>query len=149
MLTSIHEHTNQIYKRPFYSVTVIQSRSMDRFYLENLRNIAILEFLLKNKQRNQKQTWDKESKVFIGGLKFNVGRSELIVSKLVIMCTHIHSLFQDIFSRYGHVVNCWVARRPGGFGFVQMQSRREAKRSVRELHGSYVHGYKDSKMNHL
>ena len=40
------------------------------------------------------------------------------------------------------MVNCWVARKPGGFGFVEMQSRNEAKRAVRKLHGSFVHGFK-------
>ena len=55
---------------------------------------------------------------------------------------HKQQFVQDIFSQYGHVVNCWVARKPGGFGFVEMQSRKEAKRAVRKLHGSFVHGFK-------
>ena len=56
---------------------------MDRYYLESLRNLAILEMILRNKQGIKKQPWDKECKVFIGGLKYNVCRTDVTVSILL------------------------------------------------------------------
>ena len=47
---------------------------MDGYYLESLRNLALLDMILRNKQQIKKQPWDKECKVFIGGLKYNVCR---------------------------------------------------------------------------
>ena len=49
-----------------------------------------------------------------------------------------------MFSIYEQVKNCWVARKPGGLGFVEMEQRKEAKRAVSGLNGNLVHGFKVS-----
>ena len=56
---------------------------MDRLYLESLRNLAILEMILRERQKVKNKPWDSECKVFIGGLKHSVSRLDLIVSKSV------------------------------------------------------------------
>merc|ERR1712212_306476 len=104
-----------------------QVSKMDMLLSESL---ALLEMIMTYKvdkvRTTKRKTWDSRCKVFIGGLRHTVMRRNII----------------DIFSPHGHVINCWVARRPGGFGFVQMGSRREARQAVRKLDGSYIHGFK-------
>ena len=58
---------------------------MDSLYLESLRNLAILEMILKTKQKVKNHPWDSECKVFIGGLKFNVTRVNLVVSTFTLL----------------------------------------------------------------
>ena len=37
---------------------------------------------------------------------------------------------EDAFGKYGPVKNVWVARRPPGFGFVEMEARQDAEDGV-------------------
>ena len=37
---------------------------------------------------------------------------------------------EDAFGKYGPVKNVWVARRPPGFGFVEMEVREDAEEAV-------------------
>ena len=41
----------------------------------------------------------------------------------------------DTFSRHGRLLDCWVARKPGGFAFVTFESLRDAEDAVRDLDG--------------
>ena len=52
--------------------------------------------------------WDIDCKVYIGGLSEDTNKYDL----------------EDAFSRYGRVKAVWVARRPPGFGFVEMDDPR-------------------------
>ena len=40
------------------------------------------------------------------------------------------------------VLKIWVAQRPPGFGFVLMESARDAQDAVRCLHGTRMFGYR-------
>jgi len=75
-------------------------------------------------RREGRSTWDPACKVFIGGLKSSMGRLQL----------------KEVFSKFGSVRNCWVAKKPGGFGFVEMGSVRGAERAVKSLDGTLIWG---------
>ena len=47
---------------------------------------------------------------------------------------------EDSFAKYGPVRNVWVARRPPGFAFVEMEDPRDAEDAVRGLDGTRVCG---------
>lgn len=68
--------------------------------------------------------WNPECKVYVGGLKEEANRYDL----------------EDAFSKIGKVVNVWVARRPPGFGFVEMEDPRDAQDCVKELDGTKICG---------
>ena len=53
---------------------------------------------------------------------------------------NIQPLFQDAFSKYGRVKNVWVARKPPGFAFVEMEDPRDADDAVRGLDGTRICG---------
>ena len=57
---------------------------------------------------------------------------------------HVFSFFrydlEDAFSKYGPVRNVWVARRPPGFAFVEMEDPRDADDAVRGLDGTRICG---------
>ena len=40
---------------------------------------------------------------------------------------------EDAFGKYGPVKNVWVARRPPGFGFVEMEARQDAEEAVGKI----------------
>ena len=40
---------------------------------------------------------------------------------------------EDAFGKYGPVKNVWVARRPPGFGFVEMEVREDAEEAVGKI----------------
>ena len=46
------------------------------------------------------------------------------------IASHRYDL-EDAFGKYGPVKNVWVARRPPGFGFVEMEDRQDAEEAVR------------------
>ena len=52
--------------------------------------------------------WDIDCKVYIGGLSEDTNKYDL----------------EDAFGRYGRVKAVWIARRPPGFGFVEMDDPR-------------------------
>ncbi|XP_071537990.1 serine/arginine-rich splicing factor 7-like isoform X2 [Panulirus ornatus] len=47
---------------------------------------------------------------------------------------------ESAFSKYGPLVNVWVARNPPGFAFVEFEDPRDAEDSVRALDGSRLCG---------
>ena len=47
---------------------------------------------------------------------------------------------EDEFSRYGRVVEVWVARNPPGFAFVHMEDYRDAEEAVHRLDGRRLCG---------
>ena len=53
---------------------------------------------------------------------------------------NIQPLLQDAFSKYGRVKNVWVARKPPGFAFVEMDDPRDADDAVRGLDGTRISG---------
>ena len=55
--------------------------------------------------------WDPACKVYIGGLRDDANKYDI----------------EDAFSRYGTVRNVWVARKPPGFAFVEMDDSRDAE----------------------
>jgi len=68
--------------------------------------------------------WDLDCKVYIGGLSEDANKFDL----------------EDAFARYGRVKAVWVARRPPGFGFVEMEDPRDAEDAVRALDGTRIAG---------
>ena len=47
---------------------------------------------------------------------------------------------EDAFAKYGPVRNVWVARRPPGFAFVEMEDPRDAEDACRSLDGTRICG---------
>jgi len=74
------------------------------------------------------QEWDPSCKVYIGGLRSDSNKFDI----------------EDAFRVYGKVLNVWIARKPPGFGFVLMESRRSAEKSITGLNGERVGGYRVS-----
>ena len=70
------------------------------------------------------RNWDSQCKVYVGGLRDDANRYDL----------------EDTFARYGPVKNVWVARRPPGFAFVEMETSRDAEDAVKGLDGTRVCG---------
>lgn len=62
--------------------------------------------------------------MYVGGLKEEANKYDL----------------EDAFGKIGKVVNVWVARRPPGFGFVEMEDERDAEDCVKELDGTKICG---------
>eukprot|EP00088_Acartia_fossae_P044307 TRINITY_DN46994_c0_g1_i1.p1 TRINITY_DN46994_c0_g1~~TRINITY_DN46994_c0_g1_i1.p1 ORF type:complete len:150 (-),score=22.91 TRINITY_DN46994_c0_g1_i1:155-604(-) len=73
---------------------------------------------------NRHADWDINCKIYIGGLSASAERYDL----------------EDAFSKYGPVRNVWVARRPPGFGFVEMEDPRDAQDAARSLDGGRIAG---------
>jgi len=70
------------------------------------------------------RNWDIECKIYIGGLRDDANRYDL----------------EDAFAKYGPVRDVWVARRPPGFAFVEMEDARDAEDAARGLDGTRVCG---------
>eukprot|EP00088_Acartia_fossae_P043248 TRINITY_DN4554_c0_g1_i1.p1 TRINITY_DN4554_c0_g1~~TRINITY_DN4554_c0_g1_i1.p1 ORF type:complete len:182 (-),score=47.04 TRINITY_DN4554_c0_g1_i1:428-973(-) len=68
--------------------------------------------------------WDIECKVFIGGLRDDANRYDI----------------EDVFRKYGPVRDVWVARKPPGFAFVEMEDPRDARDASRSLDGTRICG---------
>ena len=72
------------------------------------------------------RNWNTECKVYIGGLRDDAKRYDL----------------EDAFAKYGPVRDVWVARRPPGFAFVEMEDARDAEDAARGLNGATICGSK-------
>jgi len=70
------------------------------------------------------RNWDIACKVYIGGLRDDANRYDL----------------EDAFAKYGPVRDVWVARRPPGFAFVEMEDSRDAEDAARGLDGTRICG---------
>jgi len=68
--------------------------------------------------------WDVACKIYIGGLLDTAERYDL----------------EEAFGKFGRVKNSWVARRPPGFGFIEMEDPRDAADAAKELNGSKIAG---------
>jgi len=68
--------------------------------------------------------WDLDCKVYVGGLSEDANKFDL----------------EDAFGRYGRVKAVWIARRPPGFGFVEMEDSRDAEDAVKGLDGTRIAG---------
>ena len=64
------------------------------------------------------------TQVFIGGLRDDANRYDI----------------EDVFNKYGNVRDVWVARKPPGFAFVEMEDPRDAKDAARGLDGTRICG---------
>jgi len=47
---------------------------------------------------------------------------------------------ENIFGKYGEVIDCWVARSPAGFGFITFADEEDARTAKREMDGERVEG---------
>ncbi|KAK7067663.1 hypothetical protein SK128_024846 [Halocaridina rubra] len=65
-----------------------------------------------------------DCKVYVGNLGNNAAKHEL----------------ESAFSKYGPLVNVWVARNPPGFAFVEFEDPRDAEDAVRALDGARLCG---------
>jgi len=65
-------------------------------------------------------------KVFVGDLKPDTQEREV----------------EEVFAKYGQLRNCFVARAPGGFGFVEFEDARDASEAVKALDGTTINGSK-------
>merc|ERR1719327_515805 len=65
-----------------------------------------------------------ECKIYIGGLPDDANKFDL----------------EDAFSRIGRVRDVWVARKPPGFAFIEMEDRRDATDACKELDGTRMCG---------
>jgi len=65
-------------------------------------------------------------KVFVGDLKPDTQEREV----------------EEVFAKYGQLRNCFVARAPGGFGFVEFEDARDASEAVKALDGTMINGSK-------
>ncbi|CAL4060326.1 unnamed protein product, partial [Meganyctiphanes norvegica] len=65
-----------------------------------------------------------DCKVYVGNLGNNAAKHEL----------------ESAFSKYGPLVNVWVARNPPGFAFVEFEDPRDAEDAVRALDGTRLCG---------
>jgi len=70
------------------------------------------------------RNWDIDCKVYIGGLRDDANRYDI----------------EDTFRKIGKVKDVWVARKPPGFAFVEMEDPRDAQDAVRELDGTRMCG---------
>ncbi|KAK8725382.1 hypothetical protein OTU49_010832 [Cherax quadricarinatus] len=65
-----------------------------------------------------------DCKVYVGNLGNNAAKHEL----------------ESAFTKYGPLVNVWVARNPPGFAFVEFEDPRDAEDAVRALDGTRLCG---------
>jgi len=63
-------------------------------------------------------------KIFVGDLKPQTQEREV----------------EEAFAKFGQLKNCFVARAPGGFGFVEFEDPRDAAEAVKALNGSIING---------
>ena len=68
------------------------------------------------------RNWDV--KVYVGGLRDDANKYDL----------------EEAFQKYGRVKNVWVARKPPGFAFVEMEDTRDAEDAIRGLDGTRICG---------
>jgi len=73
---------------------------------------------------NSQVTMRVECKVYVGNLGNNACKHEL----------------EDVFSKYGPLVNVWVARNPPGFAFVEFEDPRDARDATKCLDGVRICG---------
>lgn len=66
----------------------------------------------------------KMARVYLGRLPHDVNRMDV----------------EDFVKGYGVIRDIWIARNPGGFGFVIFEDRRDAEDAVRDLNGRTLLG---------
>lgn len=49
---------------------------------------------------------------------------------------------EEIFAKFGQLKNCFVAKNPGGFGFVEFEDPADAEEAVKSLNGTEINGKK-------
>lgn len=77
-----------------------------------------------NKLRQTPRDMRTDCKVYVGNLGNTDAKHEL----------------ESAFSKYGPLVNVWVARNPPGFAFVEFEDPRDAEDAVRALDGTRMCG---------
>ncbi|RXG57073.1 RNA-binding protein 1 [Armadillidium vulgare] len=64
------------------------------------------------------------------------------INSIIIHFSAKHEL-EAAFSKYGPLLNVWVARNPPGFAFVEFEDPREAEDAVRALDGTRLCGVRE------
>merc|ERR1712060_277467 len=78
-----------------------------------------------NFSKNHPRTQNVHRKVYVGGLGANPPRA----------CD-----LEWEFAWYGKITNCWLARSPPGFGYIEYDLPDDAKDAATELNGAMVCG---------
>merc|ERR1719319_1429035 len=73
---------------------------------------------------NRHSDWDPDCKIYVGGLSDRTDKYEL----------------DEAFGKFGDVKNIWIARKPPGFAFIEMDDSKDAEDAVKDLDGTRIGG---------
>lgn len=71
-----------------------------------------------------RENWKIGCKVYVGNLTEGASKADI----------------EGAFSKFGPLRNCWVARNPPGFAFVEFEDGRDAEDACRHLDGTRIAG---------
>jgi len=77
---------------------------------------------------NRHSDWDPDCKIYVGGLSDRTDKYEL----------------DEAFGKFGDVKNIWIARKPPGFAFIEMDDSKDAEDAVKDLDGTRIGGQRAS-----
>jgi RNA recognition motif-containing protein len=71
-----------------------------------------------------RENWKIGCKVYVGNLSEGASKADI----------------EGAFAKYGPLLNCWVARNPPGFAFVEFEDGRDAENACKHLDGTRIAG---------